>query len=160
MDFLALVQSIADPESASERRTNCMKKGLSMNVDCLRTRIVFPDLHNKDIREIGVMKPCLSQNLKRLLEGRGLSAKSLAKEIGVPPSTISSYLAGKKATYSPEHLAAISQYFEVTVDYLLFGKGLDVPSLNTIQTEDIFEGWLKVKIERAIPSKSLKKDKG
>jgi len=122
--------------------------------------IGFADLGNKDSRKIGVMsvKSCLSKNLRKLLKDKGLSAKSLSKSIGIPSSTISSYLAGKKATYSPEHLAALSQYFGVTVDFLLFGNSPDVSSLNSLQTEGVFEGWLKVKIERAIPSSGSRKE--
>jgi hypothetical protein len=35
----------------------------------------------------------------------------------------------------------------------IFGEDSRPPTLNDVLTEGIFEGWLKVKIERAVPTK-------
>lgn len=103
-------------------------------------------------------KVTLSKNLKHLMEREKVSATKLGKVCSIPKSTISSYLSGKKASYSPEHLAALSDYFSVSTDYLLFGESADVEALNSLPVEGVFEGWLKVKIERAVPIKNKKGD--
>jgi len=96
----------------------------------------------------------LSKNLKMLMDQKQINSVSLSNAAGIPNSTVSTYLSGKKASYAPEHLLALSQFFEVTIDFLLSGQESDFALLNTLKTEGLFEGWLKVKIERAIPQKS------
>jgi transcriptional regulator with XRE-family HTH domain len=101
----------------------------------------------------------LSTTLKKLMEEQKVSSATLSKATLIPKSTISSYLSGKKAAYSPDHLLSLSSYFSVSVDFLLTGIESDYALLNTLKTEGLFEGWLKVKIERAIPSKVSSKRK-
>ena len=101
----------------------------------------------------------LSNNLKALMEDHRVSSTALSKSTKIPKSTISTYLSGKKAAYSPDHLYSLSQFFSVTVDYLLYGVDSDFALLNTLKTQGLFEGWLKVKIERAVPSENIKRKK-
>lgn len=89
--------------------------------------------------------------LKKLADERGLNMKNLSKAVGIPHSTLSTYFASKKATYQAEHLIALSEYFGVSTDYLLTGKHSGTKSLNALKTENIFSGWVRLKIERAIP---------
>lgn len=91
--------------------------------------------------------------LKQLMESKKISSRALAKELKMPHSTLASYLTGKKASYSADHIGLIANYFKVSSDYLLFGKQNPLAALNELTTEGLFEGWLKVKIERAIPNK-------
>ncbi|MCB0362221.1 MAG: helix-turn-helix transcriptional regulator [Bdellovibrionales bacterium] len=100
----------------------------------------------------------LSKILKSLMDGKGVSATALCKACNIPKSTLSTYLSGKKESYSPDHLGSLSSYFSVTTDYLLFGEESDSALLNTLPTEGVFEGWLRVKIERAIPVKKGNKN--
>ena len=99
----------------------------------------------------------LSTVLKRLMTEKKISSVQLSRATDIPKSTIASYLSGKKAAYSPEHLVSLSSYFRVSVDYLLTSEDSDYALLNTLKTEGLFEGWLKVKIERAIPTKGNRK---
>jgi len=96
--------------------------------------------------------------LKKLMKDKGVSSRSLSKECSIPLSTIGSYLSGKKASYSPEHLDGLAQYFNVTLDYLLFGVEKTPTNLDLLPTEDIFQGWLKVKVQRVVPDKSKTND--
>ena len=89
--------------------------------------------------------------LKRLTDERGLNMKDLSKAVGIPHSTLATYFAGKKATYQAEHLIALSEFFQVSTDFLLIGKASTTKSLNGLKTAQLFSGWVKVKIERAIP---------
>lgn len=59
-----------------------------------------------------------SSKLKSLRESKGLSQKDLAEDIGVSDVMISMYEQGKKNP-SLDTLSMISDYFGVSVDYLL-----------------------------------------
>ncbi|MBX9768025.1 MAG: helix-turn-helix domain-containing protein [Bdellovibrionales bacterium] len=98
-------------------------------------------------------KAKLNETLKRLIEDKDLTLKEVSKGTGVPASTIGSYLHGKKAAYNPDHLLALAAFFNVSTDFLLLGNSANPTSLNEIPTEEFFSGWLRVRIERAIPDK-------
>jgi transcriptional regulator with XRE-family HTH domain len=92
----------------------------------------------------------IHETLKRLASDRKINIKDLSKSVGIPHSTLSTYFAGRKATYQAEHLIRLSEYFQVTTDFLLTGKNSEIKSLNGLKTDQLFSGWLRVKIERAI----------
>lgn len=94
----------------------------------------------------------LDTTLKGLMEAKGVSAREVSRACNIPQSTIMSYLSGR-GTQSPEHILALSEYFSTSMEYLLFGKDRKLPTLEDVLTENLYEGWLKVKIERAIPTK-------
>ena len=67
-------------------------------------------------------KARLNKILQDLLTLRQISSTDLARFTGIPKSTISTYLASAKSSYNPNHLSELSEYFNVSVDYLLFGS--------------------------------------
>lgn len=77
---------------------------------------------------------------------------SMSRQTGIPQSSIMSLLEGR-GTGRPEQLLRLANFFGTSMEYLLFGEDSRPPSLDDVLTEGIFEGWLKVKIERAIPNK-------
>lgn len=101
---------------------------------------------------IEMKKAKLDKVLKALMKARGVKASDLSKSTGVPAATLSSLLNGGQ-TQKPEHLLALSQYFKVSIEFLLFGEDDRRPTLDDVLTEGIFSGWLKVTIEKAIPDK-------
>lgn len=109
--------------------------------------------HESENPRVSKMKKAkLDKVLKALIKDRGIKASNLSKATGIPGATLSSLLNGGQ-TQRPEHLLVLSQYFGVSIEFLLFGEDNQKPSLDEVFTEGIFEGWLKVKIERAIPNK-------
>ena len=58
------------------------------------------------------------EHLRQLMYSRGLSAKALATDINVTPATLSRYLSGNRAPDLP-YVVKISQYFNVSIDWLL-----------------------------------------
>ncbi len=94
----------------------------------------------------------LRLTLKKFIEERKISLRDLAKRTGVPQPTLSSYLAGA-GTGKPEHIRALAKFFGVSMEVLLFGVDDRPPTLEDVLTEEVFQGWLRVKIERAIPNK-------
>ncbi len=90
----------------------------------------------------------LKSILKKLISERKVTIKEVCKATKVPQATLSSYLSGGGSS-KPQHIRALAQYFGVSMEFLLFGEDSTL-SLDSQVTEGIFEGWIKVKIERAI----------
>ena len=88
--------------------------------------------------------------LKRLLVERQISARELGRSTGIAQSTITSIMSNR-GLHKPEHLFAISQYFGVSLETLLFGTDDRPPTLSDVLTTAVFDGWLRVKIEAAVP---------
>lgn len=94
----------------------------------------------------------LHRILKRLMEQKQISARELGRKTKIPPSTLSSLLAGGKPQ-KLDHVLALAEYFGTSMEMILYGSDRRPPTIEELATEGIFEGWLKVKIERAIPDK-------
>lgn len=60
----------------------------------------------------------VNERLKTLLKRKGISQRELAKATGITPAQISRYLSGARLPRG-EALVTLSNYFEVTTDYLL-----------------------------------------
>ena len=90
--------------------------------------------------------------LKKLMRTKGLSAKELALSIDVKPSTLSGWVQGS----SPRDLVEVhrcAKFLGVSMEKLLFDKEPDSATLEDFMTEQVFDGYLKVKIERVISKK-------
>ena len=59
--------------------------------------------------------------IKTLMEEKGISARKLTLELGLPSSAITEWSKGK-ARPSTEAIAKIANYFDVSTDYLINGK--------------------------------------
>lgn len=59
-----------------------------------------------------------SENLKHILQARGMTVYRLAKELGVPKSTVYTWMGGTKNP-SSEHILALSKFLGVSVEDLL-----------------------------------------
>jgi len=103
----------------------------------------------------------LDSVLRELLAARGISARELARQTGIAQSTIASMLSPKKAhaAHRPENLRTLARFFGCSLEYLLWKEQAEPVSLEQLMTEQIFDGFLKVRIERAfpMPDKKVKK---
>ncbi|NOT78279.1 MAG: helix-turn-helix transcriptional regulator [Bacteriovoracaceae bacterium] len=70
------------------------------------------------------MKLELHKNLKNLLEKRGMTASQLSRATKVPNSTIQNWLTGLEPRNLLQ-LKKVADYFDVTVDLLLYGNKKD-----------------------------------
>lgn len=86
------------------------------------------------------------------MKTNSISTRVLSKDTGVPQSTISALCSGR-SSQKPEHLLAIAKRFSVSLEYLIFGEDDQPPNLENVLTEHLFSGWLKIKVEKAIPDK-------
>ena len=64
------------------------------------------------------VKMIFAQRLKELINEKGITAKRLSEEVGVPYSTISDWL-NLKTTPIIIHIPKIALFFKVSTDYLL-----------------------------------------
>lgn len=74
----------------------------------------------------------LKDNLKKLLKDNNLNVLKLSKISGVPKSTLSDWLAGN----SPKNIKQVklvAEYFNVSVDQLVFSEKPTSHSYNEIQ---------------------------
>lgn len=130
------------------------RKGVTSFVSVLNEYIATPNNehdHSRSEYEMSKRKIVFNIVLSDLMKEAGESNRDLAKSTGIPSSTIGSYRKNKKANYDPEHLDALSRHYGRSIEYLLFGEESRKINLNQLSTEEVFSGWLKVKIERAIP---------
>lgn len=89
-----------------------------------------------------------------------MTYKQLSDATGVKLSTTKDWANGS----APRDLSAVrtvAKYFNVSLEYLLFGEEDDrVPkTLDELPTEQIFEGWVKLRIDKPILIERNLKDK-
>lgn len=106
----------------------------------------YPQDNDQRLRVVTGMKNiALPKTLKKLMESKKISLRKLAKETGINQSTISGYLSSTKKTYDPVHLGTLSEFFSVSIDYLLFGK--EKTSFGSLKTKKLFSRVVKLTIE-------------
>lgn len=94
-------------------------------------------------------KIVLHEMLRTLMARKGVSARAVCKATGIPQSTLQGFLDGKRES-SIKHLPKLAAYFGCSIDFLLMGGSSEIERLEDLLTEDVFDGFLKVKIERVI----------
>ncbi len=99
----------------------------------------------------------LGATLKQLIKQRNLTLKQVSKGASVPISTLSEAINGRML--SAKHLLSLSRFFQVSIEFLLTGEQSQPMDLETMLSEHLFSGYLKVKIERLIPIKNDKDGK-
>lgn len=96
------------------------------------------------------MKRNFGDILQSLMEERKISGRSLAKELGVPYKTLQEWLGpGARMPRDPEVLKKVSDYFKVSVHFLLFGKE-DERSLigEILDKTEIHTGLYEITVKR------------
>jgi transcriptional regulator with XRE-family HTH domain len=79
-------------------------------------------INNKDDAE--TMKLELHKNIKTLLDKRGITPSQLSRATSVPNSTIQNWLTGLEPRNLIQ-LKKVADFFDVTVDLLLYGSKKD-----------------------------------
>lgn len=93
------------------------------------------------------MKNELPKTLKALLDKQKISARKFSRETGMSISTVSDILNGRQP--SLKNLQLIATYFDVSLDYLIYGKQpAAVVESDDLDFTDMFEGIVKIKISK------------
>jgi len=94
-----------------------------------------------------MMKIVLSQMLSREMKKRGISLSSLAKVTKIPKSTLFDWLEGRlPSSRNLHYLSALSTYFEITLNELLFGTVERDPTSQVLFSSSFMDGKKKYKI--------------
>lgn len=95
----------------------------------------------------------LDVTLKRLMEEKNIKGvRQLSRDTGIPQATLSGFLNGGSFK-KPGHILTLARFFSVSMEYLLFGEDKREPTLAEIATEELFEGWLHITVNKAIKGK-------
>lgn len=99
------------------------------------------------------------ENLRRLIDSRGLSIKALGEELNMTPATLSRYLTG---TRTPDliYVVKISEYFSVSIDWILGlnGDKFDVMPKEVQEISNLYQ--LASSDDRRVVQAVLNKYKG
>ncbi|WFD12248.1 helix-turn-helix domain-containing protein [Tepidibacter hydrothermalis] len=78
-------------------------------------------------------------NLKMLLKKHNKKQSELASFVGVKPNTVSDWI-NKGSSPKLDHLCRISEFFNVSLDFLLLGKEISQQSASNISNSAIVQG--------------------
>ena len=96
------------------------------------------------------MKLELQKNLKALLERDGMTASQLSRATKVPNQTLNNWINGQEPR-NLIHLKKVAEYFDVTVDFLLYGNKRVSQRKNSVISEfdeEINAGVFEVVLRR------------
>ncbi len=91
----------------------------------------------------------IHQVLRALIKDRNVTTTQVSKATGVPNSTLSTWLLPGAKPRDPRHIAAVAEYFQVSIEYLLF-EAIQPPALNVLPMEQILDGYYRLRLERVI----------
>lgn len=99
-------------------------------------------------------KSPLAQNLKKVLEDRGITQKAAAELASVPPSTIGDWLAGVMPT-DPIAVQRLCRALKCDFEWLLTGAkgradfgGVPLTEIFDLQDEPAFSGFFEISARR------------
>lgn len=108
--------------------------------------------------KVEIMAVKLSQVLTRILKEQNLTLKELAIMTKLKPSTLSGWKNGVSPR-SLEEVRLCARALGISMEKLLFDEVSDQVDLEDLMREHVFDGYLKIKIERVIPNKIKRSDK-
>jgi transcriptional regulator with XRE-family HTH domain len=88
----------------------------------------------------------LAKNLKSLIKQKEITVSELARRTEVPKSNILTWLSG--ANPNIEQLDKVAQYFNVSIDYLAFGRSEEDLLSKLTDNVEIHSGHYKITIKK------------
>jgi transcriptional regulator with XRE-family HTH domain len=107
------------------------------------------------------LMPSFSENLKRLMKERGVTARVLSKATAIPASTISEWSGGREPKLS-EPVVKLARFFGVTLEFLVMGKEQEEVLVEQLinNLDDgfttIHQGVYRVRLEKLKDQKKIK----
>lgn len=94
------------------------------------------------------------KRLEVLCKEKGISVIELSRRISVSSKTLYEWLgASGRLPRDPEHLRALSEFFSVSIEFLLFGEESRITIDSLISKTEIHTGLYEITIKRATPKK-------
>ena len=88
--------------------------------------------------------------LRRLLQERGLTTSQLSKQVGLPNSTIATWLQADCKPTDVSKIAVVAEYFGIGMHRLLFDQEETATPLTGIQTEIVLDGFYRLRLEKVL----------
>ncbi len=92
--------------------------------------------------------------LEKLCRERGISINELARRLSISSKTVHEWV-GKSGRLprNPEHLKKLSEFFSISIEFLLFGKERDRIFLDSLFVHsDVHTGLYEITIKRIAPN--------
>ena len=84
--------------------------------------------------------------LKDIMKSKGITLANIAKETGVPKTTISEWLNNRHPNVV--QAAAVANYLGVSLHTLLFGEEDKQEPISKLLKEDLFSGTFEITVKR------------
>jgi transcriptional regulator with XRE-family HTH domain len=81
----------------------------------------------------------LKENLRNELDFQGIIVKELSKRTNIPISTLDCYLRTQATEPSAENAVKIAQALQVTVEYLVIGKNVNIKKAKNVPCPEVRE---------------------
>ena len=89
------------------------------------------------------------ERLERLCKERGIAVNELARRISISSKTVHEWVGTSgRLPRNPQHLKALSQFFGVSLDFLLFGEENHINLENLISKTELHTGLYEISIRR------------
>ena len=91
------------------------------------------------------------KRLEELCKKKGVSVNQLSRGISVSSSTCYEWMgASGRIPRDPEHLRALSKFFSVSLEFLLFGEDSEVVTIDSLLSKtELHTGLYEITIKRA-----------
>lgn len=92
------------------------------------------------------------KRLEELCKQKSISVSELSRRIGVSSKTIYEWMgADGRLPRDPDHLKALSEFFGVSLEHLLFGEETRITIDSLISKTEVHTGLYEITIRRATP---------
>lgn len=89
------------------------------------------------------------QRLERLCKERGIAVNELARRISISSKTVHEWVGSSgRLPRNPDHIKALAQFFNVGVEFLLFGEENHINLESLISKSEIHTGLYEISIRR------------
>lgn len=112
------------------------------------SRRIFLLLSDVLTEELAMTSIQLKHILRKFLNLKGITPAALARATKIPPQTLNNWLSGQEPR-NLKHLKTVADYFNTTVDHLVYGK-TDTKDQKNIEdySEEINAGIFEVVLRR------------
>ena len=100
-----------------------------------------------------MVKSKFGTNLESLLRANRVSPRQLAKEIDVPYKTLMDWIAANRMPRDPITLKKITNYFNCSLEFLLFGGDAKPLIQDLLEKTEIHTGLYEISIRKVNPKK-------
>lgn len=141
-----LLRRVRDRTRTNEVRVNKTKLSQQMGNRSADGKVVDSFERISDFFRKMDRPPCVSKNLKKILEQKGLTLKQASKKTGVPRSSLHNALTGREISVKNAH--KISAGLNVSIEMLIYGVE-EKPDANS-EPENLLSGIFEIVVRKHV----------